>query len=286
MMRAAIHTAAAVDERRGQARRAGDDTPRPTPAAAEPEPTAAQHLLALWEAASGAAPGARDAAVLQAAGAPAATSLGERNAQLLVLHSGLFGARIDLLSHCPGCAAPAEFSVDAAALAQGIAVPLPTLARGMGLHVNVAGYAVSFRLPLADDLAFAAADGSDGETFARHLMARVVSACTCDGVPVPAADLARAAGHLPLAVIDAISHRIEAVDPGAALSFDVACPHCTTHWDAPFDPAALLWRSLQAAAERLLLEVDALARAYGWTEGDVLALSPQRRAAYLQLAQA
>jgi hypothetical protein len=32
-----------------------------------------------------------------------------------------------------------------------------------------------------------------------------------------------------------------------------------------------------------LLDVDALARAYGWSEPQVLALSATRRAAYLQL---
>mgnify|MGYP001788484044 CR=1 FL=1 len=40
------------------------------------------------------------------------------------------------------------------------------------------------------------------------------------------------------------------------------------------------------AAERVLLDVDALARCYGWTESEVLRLSPTRRAAYLQLAAA
>jgi hypothetical protein len=33
------------------------------------------------------------------------------------------------------------------------------------------------------------------------------------------------------------------------------------------------------------MEVDALARAYGWREADILALSPARRAAYLELAR-
>jgi hypothetical protein len=32
--------------------------------------------------------------------------------------------------------------------------------------------------------------------------------------------------------------------------------------------------------------VDALARAYGWTETEVLALGDRRRAAYLELAEA
>jgi hypothetical protein len=44
-----------------------------------------------------------------------------------------------------------------------------------------------------------------------------------------------------------------------------------------------LWQKVQLAAERLLLDIDTLARAYGWTESDVLRLSPVRRAAYVQM---
>jgi hypothetical protein len=45
-----------------------------------------------------------------------------------------------------------------------------------------------------------------------------------------------------------------------------------------------VWTELRAHARRLLREVDVLARAYGWTEPDVLALDERRRAAYLELA--
>ncbi len=43
--------------------------------------------------------------------------------------------------------------------------------------------------------------------------------------------------------------------------------------------------SCKRAAEQSLVEVDALARAYGWTEAEIMQLSPTRRAAYLQLVR-
>ncbi|MGH8445497.1 MAG: hypothetical protein ACREVL_09520, partial [Solimonas sp.] len=55
-------------------------------------------------------------------------------------------------------------------------------------------------------------------------------------------------------------------------------------WPALIDIAEALWQELRSRAEKILLEVDALASAYGWSEEQVLALSPVRRAAYLQLA--
>jgi hypothetical protein len=76
---------------------------------------------------------------------------------------------------------------------------------------------------------------------------------------------------------------MEALEPGAAVTFDLTCPECGAQWSAPMDCGDVLWSELQVRAERLLLDVDALARAYGWSESQVLALSPTRRAAYLQL---
>jgi hypothetical protein len=44
-------------------------------------------------------------------------------------------------------------------------------------------------------------------------------------------------------------------------------------------------RDVDAHARKLVGEVDALARVYGWTEPQILALSPQRRATYLAMVQ-
>jgi hypothetical protein len=88
---------------------------------------------------------------------------------------------------------------------------------------------------------------------------------------------------MPASVADALSRRMESLEPGAAVSFDLTCPECGAQWNAPMDCADVVWSELQARAERLLLDVDALARAYGWSEPQVLALSATRRAAYLQL---
>jgi len=235
----------------------------------------AVRLLHLWEAAGAEVPARRGVALLRSAGVAAPLSLGDANAQWLRLHALWFGPTVDLLSHCPACASAAEFSVDANDLAAQLAPAEPaTLYR-----LECDGHAVDFRLPRADDAAAAAARIDSDEAFARRLLARCITACTHGGVALsPAA--------LPLAVLDAVSQRMETLDPGAELAFALACPQCAAEWSAPLDAADLLWRRLRDAAEGLLLEVDTLARAYGWSEPEVLALSPQRRAAYLQMAVA
>jgi hypothetical protein len=92
--------------------------------------------------------------------------------------------------------------------------------------------------------------------------------------------------ELPAPVLDALSQQLEKLDPGASVSFAVVCPQCASHWDAPLDVGEIVWQKVRAAAERLLLDIDMLARTYGWTESEVLRLNPLRRAAYLQMVTA
>ena len=49
------------------------------------------------------------------------------------------------------------------------------------------------------------------------------------------------------------------------------------------DVVGFFWREIQSAARRVVLEVDALARAYGWSEAAILGMSSARRNLYLEL---
>ena len=91
-------------------------------------------------------------------------------------------------------------------------------------------------------------------------------------------------GELPADVVEAISEAMAAADPGADVVLDVRCPACEQRWSAPVDIASFLWEEVDAWAAATLNEVDALARAYGWAEPEILALSPARRHRYLELA--
>ena len=233
-------------------------------------------LLALWELGLGQSEWARGDALLRTAseGSAGSPTLGERNAMFMELHGRLFGREIELLSHCPTCGTVAQFGGDCEALAAQLRVVDETPEH----HLEAEGHVVEFRLPTGADVA-AASRGETAEDFAQQLLDRCVLACTLEGAQVPVR-------QLPLPVVDAISRRMETLDPGASVSFALECPQCGTRWDAPLDVVQMVWQKVQAAAERLLLDVDALARAYGWTESEVLRLSPVRRAAYLQLVTA
>lgn len=231
-------------------------------------------LLALWESGIACETWARADALLSATGDTAPRTLGQRTRALLRLHASLFGADVELISHCPACHAAAHFRVDCGTLLD----RLPAAADAPTHRLEIDGHVLEFRLPAAADVAAAASEGTD-EAFARRVIDRCVLTCTHEGA-------SSAVRELPDDVLDAISQRMDALDPAASVSFAVDCPACGAHWDAPLDSGQLLWQKVQAAAERLFVDIDALARAYGWTEQEVLSLPPVRRAAYLQIVSA
>ena len=89
---------------------------------------------------------------------------------------------------------------------------------------------------------------------------------------------------LPESVLDQAASLIAERDPQADLAIELRCPSCAEVWRMPFDIASFFLEEIGSEAQRLLLEVATLARAYGWREADILAMSPARRQLYLHMA--
>lgn len=246
----------------------------------------AEDLLRLWELGLHAARLTREDALLQASGeTPPPRALGARNAGLLAAHARWFGPALSLQSRCPACGEVIEYCVDSGAMAQSLRRSPPTREPAL---LTLGSHHLRLRAPDADDLAQAEAAG-DGQFEATLLATCVLPQQDEADEPADRSTHATAAAAVTAwseEVRAAALARIEALDPAASVGFDLQCPACNTAWLAPLDPGAVLWRKLQTGAERMLQEIDLLARAYGWREPDILALSPLRRAAYLQLVQA
>lgn len=225
-----------------------------------------ERVLDLWERAVGLDRWRRDDALLAVGQAPP-RELGPRNAALLALRNALFDHALALKSTCPACATECEFEVDSASLADQLGVQVVEQAATF----DWADRTITARPPTVDDLQ-AVSRQADEPGAIRALLAR------CLGGDVDASTADDAA-------IEELGRRLERLDPGAVVSFQVRCPACAQDWSAMLDVGEALWTELQRAAERTLTEVDALARTYGWTEAEVMRLSPTRRAAYLQLVE-
>jgi len=232
--------------------------------------------LALWEAAAGAPPATRDLAMLEA-GFPGvdparlrALSVGRCDARLLDLYEAAFGPRLEGLIDCGSCGQTIEIAIDVRQLRAGA----PPTEDNEWVALAAEGYDVRFRLPDGSDLAAVAALGPVAGRAA--LAGRVVRAWR-DGVPVPV-------GTLPAPVLDAVVSAMAELDPMAELSLSTPCPWCAAVSAARLEVGAVLWARVDADARQLLSDVDTLARAYGWAEAEILALTEGRRRAYLELA--
>lgn len=233
--------------------------------------TDAADVLALWERALPLSAAAREALLAHDGALPAPASMGALRHRLLArLHERL-GESLALKSRCPACAEEASFDVCLPAL-----VEATVAAEHTDEHtLDHDGWHLRFRLPAPDELPL---DEPDPDRFVQHLLDRCV-------IGASEAGERRDARAMPWPLRQALSARMDALDPAAHLAFDVACPNCRERWSAAFDPGSALWSLVQDEAEELLLDIDALAQRYGWSEARILALPPLRRRAYLQLAR-
>ena len=238
----------------------------------------AYDLLRVWEVGEDQHP-LEKALTLLAAACPeltwddlAALSVGQRDARLLTLREQTSGPKLNGFAECTRCAQRLEFDVAVADLR---VAPDPDAAEEVR-ELVAEGLALRFRLPNSRDLA--AVLGCQDQAAARSLLVqRCVLEASRDGVPV-------AGGELPAEAITALAQRMAECDPQAEVLLDLRCPACEHGWQALFDIVAFFWAELAAQAKRLLREVHALARAYGWREVDILGMSARRRQFYLEMA--
>lgn len=218
----------------------------------------AARLLDAWEAGWACGPLGRGLAMLAAdpsvdAASVARLTVGERDRALFALRAALFGTAVEAVSACPRCGTDVEVAFDHHDLLGTVDVAPP--------GVDVRG--TRYRLPTSADLA-AVLDGVPPSDVSAELVRR------CALGP---------SGTDPDVVVAAWA----AADPVLDVALQLACPDCGHEWSEPFDIVSHLWSELDAWCRRTVLEVHDLARAYGWSEAEVLALSAWRRQCYLGL---
>jgi hypothetical protein len=235
---------------------------------------AAKEVLQVWEWGQDKHPLDRALALLQLAYPELAPeqlhslSVGQRNGRLLSLREVILGPALKGFAKCTQCGAELEFSVEVAAIRH----PEPD-AQEYSLQMD--GLSLRFRLLNSLDLAAIVGQG-DVEEARRALIERCLLEATQEGQPLRANELTEPA---LAALMDAMSEH----DPQAETRFQLTCAACGHRWSALFDIVSFFWTELGARAGGLMAEVHTLARAYGWCEADILAMSEARRRAYLEL---
>jgi hypothetical protein len=85
--------------------------------------------------------------------------------------------------------------------------------------------------------------------------------------------------------IEQLAHAIEKLDPLAQPSIEIACASCGKVQTHPFSISDFFWDKVAEKARRLVMQVNLLAQAYGWSEEQILALSERRRGLYMELLE-
>lgn len=234
----------------------------------------AECLLYAWEEGIAASHTRRALGLLEAAHPSmsstqlAQLSLGERDVALLRLRGDLFGDHVQAIGSCPACGAELDIAFSVSALL----ASLPEI-HGSSGHVDVVldGYAFMVRPPTSGDVLAVLGEGPTREAAATLLDRCVVRVA------------GSTAGRVPAAVAERLAEEISRRDPGASMELALDCAECGHRWTEVLDVVGFVWAEVNAWARRMLRQVHTLARAYGWRERDILAMTPHRRAAYLGL---
>jgi len=235
----------------------------------------APDIIRMWEAGRDQAPIERALTLLAAGEAEisreelAALSIGRRDSRLLEIRRRIFGDALSGFAECPQCAGRLEVHFASGTIQTEANEAAPAL------ELERDGVFVRFRLPTSSDLGEVVATDEIEEAKA-ELLRRCVIEARRESELVPTEEFSAD-------LVEEINRRLADADPGAEVLLDLRCSFCEHSWQTLFDIAAFFWKEISAHARRLLREVDALARAYGWGEAEILGLSAARRQAYLEL---
>ncbi|SFG14132.1 hypothetical protein [Neptunomonas qingdaonensis] len=251
----------------------------------------ADELLTVWEQGLN-QPLLRRALILLAAAFPeippdnlAQMSIGQRDGLLMQLRECLFGQALLNTAVCPECAERLEWQN---LLSDFLLSPDQTKAplHKAQLHefdLDTGGYQLLFRLPNSLDIAAVINSHHLQEQQLHQLQPQqrqLLSRCL---LKIEQEGNGCDFEELPDAVLQTLSARLEALDPQADIRLNLTCPECAHEWTVLFDIASFLWTEVNDWSERMLQTVYQLAAAYGWSEQEILRLSPVRRQLYLGL---
>ncbi len=201
-------------------------------------------------------------------------SLGQRDRLLLLVRQWLFGPELKAFAECPRCGQRLEFGLGIPAICGTTSSETTSGEQTL----SAAGFDLQFRLPRSRDL-LSVAVGTDPQQVRRLLAECCLQDIRRDGQTA-------SVDELPEVLLQQLAALVVECDPLQEILLDMTCPACDHRWRPLLDIGQFLWEEVAAYARRLLREVHTLARAYGWREDAVLALSARRRQAYLEMVGA
>jgi len=202
----------------------------------------------------------------------AALCIGERDARLLLFRELMFGRQMRNMAACPECSEKNEWETDT----RDLLVQLPEASTSPGKYIiKEKGYAISYRLPDSTDIS-KVIDEDKNTGSAGRLLTKLVLDCKFKNKPCEIQDI-------PVEILDELDREIEKKNQQADIRMIVQCVNCNHEWEVQFDIVSYLWSEIDDWARHILQDISVLAYTYGWSEKDILNMSPARRQIYLDM---
>jgi hypothetical protein len=240
-----------------------------------------QSLLSIWETAGEMQPTLRSLHLLSRLYPNAdfqSSTVGECNRQLMLLRKELFGDPFDAITLCPHCGEKTEVEFTVTGFLMATSTNTEGAQTRSIQQSNFGDYQLKWNLPTAADVA-SLAEFTDLDSARQSLLQRCLVEVNDDRHQFDDKDW-------PAELVAFLSSEMDRLDPFADPNLDLGCPNCNFQWQATFDIGQYLWIEIDTYVRQLLREIHLLARAYGWSESSILALSPFRRSYYLELISA
>lgn len=184
---------------------------------------------------------------------------------LLELRAKTFGDTLPCMTRCPECEEILEMELSAQTLLNGLSASPPEAE-----NVALGSHHFHVRPVTSHDIADISRCPSLEE--AKALLRKRICGVLTDEIPTE--------------ILPDLDSLIETRESSNEIALTLNCINCTHIWTEILDIGGFFWTELEAQAMRLLSEISEIARAFSWSEGDILALPPHRRRTYLTLARA
>ena len=199
-------------------------------------------------------------------------SIGDRDVRLLQLREWIFGHRLKNLANCPACGELIEWECD---LKEFYLQPISSELSSRQYLLEKENINIHFRLPNSNDLMTA---------ISRQLSNKaILSNCILE---VYEENQKGSIDSFNEELWNALDNKMSELDPQADIKINISCPVCLNQWQTSFDIVTYLWKEINNWAQRMLQEVYLLARAFGWSEKDILDMNDHRRQSYLEMLRA
>jgi hypothetical protein len=198
-------------------------------------------------------------------------SLGDRASLLLTARKLMIGDTLSCATGCQSCGKAMSLDISADAIIQ----EEPAEPR-MDYELEASGFSLRVRPLTAEDQDALVTKKISGPDALAQELARACIVRSESTLPET----------LPESLLEAISLRLEEIDPLSDINLNLLCPECGYPFQASLPVEEFVLGELGMRGDQLEREVHWLAFHYHWSEGEILSLPAAKRKRYVELVNA